>query len=70
MGKKVLRSVYLESEQMERLKRLSATTRVPQAVYIREGLDLVMKKYEKRIQAEKPGRRSRRGRSGTLTVLK
>ena len=38
MSKKALRSIYLDVEQIERLKKLSAQTRVPQAVYIREGL--------------------------------
>ena len=52
MSKKALRSVYLDSEQVERLKNLSAITRVPQAVYIREGLDLVMDKYEKKNKKE------------------
>lgn len=50
MGKKALRSVYLDLKQVERLKQLSEKTRVPQAVYIREGLDLVMSRYEKKIR--------------------
>ena len=53
MSKKALRSVYLDSEQVERLKNLSAITRVPQAVYIREGLDLVMDKYENKTKKGK-----------------
>ena len=48
MAKKALRSVYLDVDQVERLKKLSEKTRVPQAVYIREGLDLVMSKHEKK----------------------
>jgi len=31
--------------QIEQLKRLSETTRVPQAVYLREALDDLLKKY-------------------------
>jgi predicted DNA-binding protein len=53
VSKKALRSVYLDSEQVERLKNLSAITRVPQAVYIREGLDLVMDKYENKTKKGK-----------------
>ena len=60
MAKKALRSVYLDIEQVERLKRLSAQARVPQAVYIREGLDLVMSKHEKRITKSKAVRKAKR----------
>ena len=47
---KVLRSVYLEEGQVERLMRLSKTTRVPQAAYIREAIDLLLAKHEKRLK--------------------
>lgn len=67
---KALRSVYLDSEQVERLKNLSATTRVPQAVYIREGLDLVMDKYEKKIKKSKAVRRSKHVKPRSLKLLK
>ena len=50
MAKKALRSVYLDLEQVERLKKLSDKTRVPQAVYIREGLDMVVSKHEKKVK--------------------
>jgi len=49
MGKKVLRSIYLDIEQIEKIKKLSEKTKVPQAVYVREGLDLLLHKYEKEI---------------------
>jgi len=39
---------YLEPEQAEALKALSDNTRVPQQVYLREGLDLVLAKYRKK----------------------
>jgi len=70
MSKKALRSVYLDSEQVERLKNLSAITRVPQAVYIREGLDLVMDKYEKKIKKGKAVRKSKQVKSRSLKLLK
>ena len=37
---------YLEPSQAQALKRLSAETRVPQQVYMREGVDLVLAKYK------------------------
>lgn len=46
MGAKILRSIYLDVEQAEKIKKLSEETRIPQAVYVREGLDLVLRKYE------------------------
>jgi hypothetical protein len=43
---KILVSIYPEKKQLKRLDKLSAVTRVPKAEYIREGLDLLLKKYE------------------------
>ena len=49
MGNKVLRSIYLDIAQVERIKKLSEVTKVPQAVYVREGLDLLLSKYEDKM---------------------
>lgn len=38
-------ALYLEPEQAAALRELSARTRVPQQVYLREGLGWVLKKY-------------------------
>jgi predicted DNA-binding protein len=46
LGNKVLRSIYLDIAQVEKIKALSERTKVPQAVYVREGLDLLLRKYE------------------------
>ncbi len=45
----MLRSIYLDITQVEKIKRLSEITKVPQAVYVREGLDLILHKYEGQI---------------------
>ena len=50
---KLLRSVYLDEEQVESLIALSKKTRVPQAVLVREGVDLMLKKREKQLQRKK-----------------
>ena len=42
---------YLESEQLDDLRRLSKTTRVPLQVFLREGVDLVLKNYKKELRA-------------------
>lgn len=39
-------TVYLTDDQQERLRRLSERTRVPIAAYIREGIDVVLGRYE------------------------
>ena len=44
--KKISTTVYITPEQNERLKLLHERTKVPVAVYIREGIDLVLKRYE------------------------
>lgn len=46
MRSKVLTSIYLTSEQIERLRLLSVRTRVPVSSYIREGIDLVLARYD------------------------
>lgn len=44
--KKVSTTVYITPEQNEKLHLLHQRTKVPVAVYIREGIDLVLKNYE------------------------
>jgi len=56
---KLLRSVYLDEEQVESLIALSKKTRVPQAVLVREGVDLMLKKHEKQVQRKKKKREER-----------
>jgi len=43
--RKKLRSVFLDEEQLVQLTKLSAKTRVPQSVYIREGISFILDKY-------------------------
>lgn len=44
--KKISTTIYIEPEQSEKLKLLHARTKVPIAVYIREGIDMVLRHYE------------------------
>ncbi len=44
---KVSTTVYFTAEQFERLKALSARTKVPFAVYVRQGVDLALEKVER-----------------------
>ena len=56
MAKKLF-SVFLDKEQIERLDKLSAKTRVPKAAYVREGIDLALKKHERRLKGKHKKRR-------------
>lgn len=44
--KKISTTIYITPSQSERLKELHNRTKVPVAVYIREGIDMVLKHYE------------------------
>ena len=57
--KKVLTNFWIDKEQFGRLNGLSAITRVPKSAYIREGIDIILKKYEKGLQG-KTKKRERR----------
>ena len=43
--KKISTTIYVTPEQSERLRMLHERTKVPVAVYIREGIDLVLRQY-------------------------
>jgi hypothetical protein len=43
--KKISTTIYVTPEQNDQLKLLHARTKVPIAVYIREGIDLVLSNY-------------------------
>ncbi len=50
--KKISTTVYITPEQNERLHLLHDRTKVPVAVYIREGIDLVLKRYENELPGQ------------------
>lgn len=58
--KKISTTVYITAEQNERLHLLHSRTKVPVAVYIREGIDLVLKNYEHAM----PGQMQLSGQAG------
>jgi hypothetical protein len=43
--KKISTTIYVTPEQSDRLRVLHERTKVPVAVYIREGIDLVLRQY-------------------------
>ena len=44
--KKISTTIYITPEQNDRLKLLHDRTKVPVAVYIREGIDLVLERHQ------------------------
>jgi len=48
MRKKVQTTVYLEDEQHETLKAMSRATKVPYAIYVREGVARIIKEAKER----------------------
>lgn len=54
MRKKISTTVYITPEQNERLKQLNEKTKVPVAEYIRQGIELILERYEDQL----PGQRS------------
>ena len=49
---KIARTIYINGDQLEALKRLSQRTKVPQSVYVREALDLLLEKYSEQLRFE------------------
>ena len=49
-GKRVLTSLYVDPEAHQALKQLSKDTRVPAAVYLREAVDDLLKKYKVKLR--------------------
>lgn len=70
LSKKLMRTVYLDVEQIERLRKLSAKTRVPQAVYIREGIDFVLNKHSEKTRKKKGKQGVKHNKSTSLRLLK
>ncbi len=49
MRKKVTTTIYITPEQNEQLKALHERTRIPIAEYVRQGIDLILKKNESNL---------------------
>jgi predicted DNA-binding protein len=70
---KQLRTIYLDKEKLERLKILSAKTKIPQAVIIRAGIDRALDKYEKQLKGKRKQRQAQQSKvrktKGSVTLL-
>ncbi len=47
---KIARTIYINGEQLDALKKLSEKTKVPQSVYVREALDMLLEKYSEQLR--------------------
>ena len=56
---KSFRTVFVDEITVARLNKLSAITRIPKAVLIREGIDLVLDTHEKRLISKRKKRERR-----------
>ncbi len=52
--KKISTTIYVTPEQSDRLRLLHERTKVPVAVYIREGIDLVLRHYDHLLPGQLP----------------
>ena len=50
--KKISTTIYITPEQNDRLKLLHERTKVPVAVYIREGIDLVLERHKDELPGQ------------------
>ena len=70
---KQLRTIYLDKGKLERLKKISAKNKIPQAVIIRAGIDHVLDEYEKQLKGRRKQRKGRqsivRKTKGSVTLL-
>lgn len=50
--RKITTTIYLTKEQQTLLKELSRRSKVPVAEYIRQGVDLILKKYSRHLPGQ------------------
>ena len=62
--KKISTTIYVTPEQSDKLKLLHERTKVPVAVYIREGIDLVLRHYGHLLPGQLPLDAARPGPGG------
>ncbi|MCC7406189.1 MAG: ribbon-helix-helix domain-containing protein [Bdellovibrionales bacterium] len=54
MPKKIATTVYITEEQQQLLKELNQRSRVPIAEFIRQGIDMVLLKYQNLLPGQIP----------------
>ena len=54
MPKKVASTIYITEKQQNQLKELNERLKIPIAEIIRQGIDLILKKYNERLSGQIP----------------
>ena len=54
----IMRTIYLDQKTIAELLTLSKRTRIPQAVFMREAVDLVLKKHEQQMSGGQKKRKT------------
>ena len=54
MSKKIASTIYITEKQQNQLKELNERLKVPIAEIIRQGIDLIVKKYEEHLSGQIP----------------
>ena len=52
MAKKIATTIYITEKQQDKLRELNERSKVPVAEFIREGINLVLKKYENQLSGQ------------------
>lgn len=50
--KKISTTIYITEDQNDKLKLLNKKTKVPVAEYIRQGIDMVLDKYQNQLPGQ------------------
>ncbi len=52
MSKKLATTIYITEKQQNRLKELNDKLKIPIAEFIRQGIDLILKRYEEQLSGQ------------------
>lgn len=52
MSKKLATTIYITEKQQNRLKELNDKLKIPIAEFIRQGIDLILKRYEEKLSGQ------------------
>lgn len=52
MSKKLATTIYITRKQQDRLKELNERSKIPIAEFIRQGIDLILDKYEDNLSGQ------------------
>ena len=54
MPRKLATTIYITVKQQERLKELNEHSKIPIAEFIRQGIDMILDRYEKSMPGQLP----------------